>query len=394
MASYQIKEERHRYYSVLDVSIDGDGDFNPPEDFLIENGRLLKYRGKEEHVFIPRGVHTVARRAFFGAPIVSVTLPLGVRKLEEEAFFDCTALRCIKFLEDDACVLGCESIGSRAFGVSDQSRLPFRNIFLPHSLSFIGDEAFYPSNKFGGCRISLYPTPTMIEYCAEHDLDVLSNRSSLALPMGPDLVLRVSPADAALARSKNQFLFYDEELKVTADAEYYKGCIADAELKKKYNEDSLQKCRGLIRNIEDEISRRRGFLFAKARGELQERLLHQQAKEREARDAIAFHANKIEKYKKKLADLGNKSEDELLAAAERYLKANFKRMVADHKRARALREAERSTLGYSSPTSYQTSPSAPPPDHGPYGTAVNAGMPRVGWGGRMPHLDDVDLSDM
>lgn len=396
MAICQITEENYGAYTVIDVQIfdAGDGWLNPPEDFLIKNGRLLKYSGKDEHVLIPADVHTVARRAFCGSSIVSVTIPYGVRKVEDEAFLDCLQLKCIKFLEDDACERGCNSIGSRAFGVSGQSRLPFRNVFLPHSLSFIGDEVFFPSDKFRDCRLTLYPTYTMIKYCADHDLDVLSNRGNFVLPVGPELVLWVSPADAALARSKNQLLFYDEELKVAADAEYYKGCIEDAERKKKYNEESLQKCRGLIRNIEEEISRRRGFLFAKARGELQQRLLRQQEKEREARDAVAFYVNKVGQYKKKLADLGNKSEEELLAAAGLYLKSNFKRMIADYKRDRALREAERNAALSYYPTSYQTPSSALPTDHGPYGTAVNAGMPRVGSGGGMPHLGDIDLSDV
>lgn len=48
-------------------------------EFTIQLGRLVAYRGKSENVVIPDGVTTIGRRAFyFNKTIRSVTIPAGV----------------------------------------------------------------------------------------------------------------------------------------------------------------------------------------------------------------------------------------------------------------------------------------------------------------------------
>ena len=62
-----------------------------PDDYTVEDGVLVGYRGSETTVFLPDGVHTVAEEAFCGIhrdrPMYRLVLPEGVTRIEERAFF-------------------------------------------------------------------------------------------------------------------------------------------------------------------------------------------------------------------------------------------------------------------------------------------------------------------
>ena len=76
--------------------LDGTSD---PRDFKIEDGVLMKYKGSESVVYVPEGVHTIARWALGGAgtpsKITHVVLPEGVTTLGTSAFTCQSELRVL-----------------------------------------------------------------------------------------------------------------------------------------------------------------------------------------------------------------------------------------------------------------------------------------------------------
>ena len=64
------------------------------DDFVIENGNLLKYSGSDRAVAVPDGVTAVGERAFAGcASLEETVLPEGVRYIGEFAFANCARLK-------------------------------------------------------------------------------------------------------------------------------------------------------------------------------------------------------------------------------------------------------------------------------------------------------------
>ena len=82
-----------------------------PADFIIENGILKKYIGKDAAVMIPAGVTEIAEDAFRGCYTVSsVTIPEGVKELNLSSLLD---------IEEDAVVelpSSLEEIRARRYG--------------------------------------------------------------------------------------------------------------------------------------------------------------------------------------------------------------------------------------------------------------------------------------
>ena len=102
-------------------------------EFDIENGVLKGYRGKGGVVEIPRGVKTIAKRAFYeNSEIKAVYLPESLGSIEEEAFWGCDGLT--KLVIPD----GVTAIGKSAFGYCENMEW----IILPQSVKQIGTDAF------------------------------------------------------------------------------------------------------------------------------------------------------------------------------------------------------------------------------------------------------------
>lgn len=68
------------------------------KDFLIENGVLKKYKGKNSDVVIPSGVTCIAPKVFSGKDITSITIPSSVNNVGKEAFIGCSSLIKVNFL--------------------------------------------------------------------------------------------------------------------------------------------------------------------------------------------------------------------------------------------------------------------------------------------------------
>lgn len=65
-------------------------------DFVIENGVLKKYTGKDENVAIPEGVTVIGGSAFKSCKkLTSVTIPDSVTEIGDSVFSECTNLTSI-----------------------------------------------------------------------------------------------------------------------------------------------------------------------------------------------------------------------------------------------------------------------------------------------------------
>ena len=78
------------------------------KDFIIEANRILKYRGSEIHVVIPKSACIVYANAFFNSNIESVIIPRSIKKLgtivrigENGTFENCKKLKKV-IIEGDS----------------------------------------------------------------------------------------------------------------------------------------------------------------------------------------------------------------------------------------------------------------------------------------------------
>ncbi|MBR3963414.1 MAG: leucine-rich repeat protein [Oscillospiraceae bacterium] len=105
-------------------------------DFVIENGVLIKYTGKDENVVIPEGVTTIGFTAFIDSNLITVSIPQSVSKIEACAF-SCSNLEEIKIPESVT------EIGERAF-INCKN---LKRVFLPSHLEAFGKEVFENCSK-------------------------------------------------------------------------------------------------------------------------------------------------------------------------------------------------------------------------------------------------------
>lgn len=95
------------------------------QDFVIVNGILIKYAGKEETVTIPEGVTCIAGGAFKGnKTLQKVVIPDGVTSIMDSAFDGCKLLSVIHFPES------LETVAGDAFEKTEWIKKGFKGNYL------------------------------------------------------------------------------------------------------------------------------------------------------------------------------------------------------------------------------------------------------------------------
>lgn len=111
----------------------------PEDDYVVSGGVLTEYKGSGGSVTVPSKIGSsvvtaIGSGAFSGnTSLISVSLPVGVKKIGQEAFADCTALTCVSLPST------LESVGAGAFyGCSSLG-----SVNIPSGVTSLGDDAFY-----------------------------------------------------------------------------------------------------------------------------------------------------------------------------------------------------------------------------------------------------------
>ena len=124
-------------------------------DFFVWNGCLFAYRGNSKTPIIPSGVCGIGDKVFENSDITGVTIPEGVRYINNGAFKNCTSLKNIKIpksvqkigeyafyecssLSSVTFSVGLKSIENNAFGYCES----LKKVVLPEGLEKL-DGAFY-----------------------------------------------------------------------------------------------------------------------------------------------------------------------------------------------------------------------------------------------------------
>ena len=160
-------------------------------DFEIQNGILIKYRGKGGNVTIPDGVTSIGNSAFSRCEsLVSVAIPDGVTSIGGSAFSWCKSLTSVT-IPDSVTSIGnyafsdCTSLTSVTMpdSVTSIGGLAFSwcksltSVIIPDSVTSIGNYAF------SGCRsLTSVAIPDGVTSIGRQAFDGCSNLTSVSIP--------------------------------------------------------------------------------------------------------------------------------------------------------------------------------------------------------------------
>jgi len=106
---------------------------NYPDDFVIINDILYKYKGDDSDIIIPENVTSIGKGAFYECTnLKSITMPESVTSIGEMAFRGCISLTSITIPDSVT------SIGKGAFYECTN----LKSITMPESVTSIGEKAF------------------------------------------------------------------------------------------------------------------------------------------------------------------------------------------------------------------------------------------------------------
>jgi len=122
--------------------------YDPQKFEITMDGVLKKYMGPSYvNVVVPDCVRRIGSMAFKDKYLTGITLPNGLRQIDESAFAEGLRAGCVVDLP-----LGLTHIGNKAF-----YRCGIKSISLPESLEYIGENAFV------GCNIREVTIPGMVK---------------------------------------------------------------------------------------------------------------------------------------------------------------------------------------------------------------------------------------
>ena len=143
-----------------------------PNDFIIENGVLIKYAGTEKEVFIPEGVTAIGDKAFAECrKIKSVAFPATVNHIRNSAFENCKALDKVvlhdgKIAIADNAFKGCGKLTSlRGLGVSYMG-----DIFVISKKNEVVMPLVFPQISLSSVKNVCYKISLVMGYILEPEL--------------------------------------------------------------------------------------------------------------------------------------------------------------------------------------------------------------------------------
>jgi hypothetical protein len=130
-------------------------DYKEYDDFIINDGVLVKFVGTKQNVIVPEFITEIGENAFSNSNVVTVNLNEGIQKISVGAFSWCEKLKKINLprsliiiednafadcgaLEDITIPYGVKYIGASAF----HACCSIKQLILPPSLTSIGRRAF------------------------------------------------------------------------------------------------------------------------------------------------------------------------------------------------------------------------------------------------------------
>lgn len=175
--------------------------------FLIIDSRLIRYKGKQEHVTIPAGVTTICERAFYNCHTVqTITISASVTTIEDEAFVNCGNLTIIDIPKNvtslgakafkDCVNLTTATISTGITAINDETFYKCINLTtvdLAPSITSIGAHAFYNCTNLIDITI-----PTKIQTIANAAFKNCKNLKSISICAGA-----VSIGDSAFCECSN-----------------------------------------------------------------------------------------------------------------------------------------------------------------------------------------------
>lgn len=202
--------------------------YHTEKDFVIKAGKLIEYNGESDNVIIPTNVNTIGTNAFskanwennevVGCSIKRIIIPSSVKKIEEEAFYNCQDLTTIIMTNEtsqigSSCFLGCVHLTTMAIVDNTENITDFSNIQegivqLPANLRKI------PSLLFNKCEsITTVIIPNGVTSIESFSFMEMSKLREITIP---DSVVNVS------AEAFHTPLFDEDTIKIVYASESWK----------------------------------------------------------------------------------------------------------------------------------------------------------------------------
>lgn len=179
----------------------------PLADFVLENGRLLKYLGCGPAVSIPEDVLEIGEEAFaFNESLLSVTIPNSVKTMGRGAFYGC------KFLTSVVIPNSITTIGEGAFYGCGA----LTEVAIPDSVLYMGKQVFYQCENL--------TTVTLSNVLTTIEAETFYFCSALKTVQIPDTVQAIELGAFSCCHALTALVVPDSVIKLGGDA--FSACIA------------------------------------------------------------------------------------------------------------------------------------------------------------------------
>jgi hypothetical protein len=148
------------------------------EDFEIENGVLVKYKGKESHIEIPKNVTEIDSWAFAGCnSLNSIEIPSSVKYIDKGAFSNCSSLTSIVVDSSNSVYDSRNNCNAIIETASNTLIVGCKNTVIPNSVLSIGVCAFFNCTSLMSIEI-----PNSVACIGSYAFSHCYNLTSIKIP--------------------------------------------------------------------------------------------------------------------------------------------------------------------------------------------------------------------